>query len=419
MLIRDLFSLSLHNLFLHKIRSLLTSLGIIFGVGSVIAMLAISAGAKKAALSEIEALGIDNIIVYTKDSTAMDSASEESMAVLEYGLTDLDLVNIHKMVNINRVTTARRLRSKVLRGTEQVDVELFWVSPRFVDDVSGQVVKGRWLTPSDYENAESVCVIGRNVKRKMFGMGEQVVIGKTLIVGSGVFRVVGIFENDSDTKIEGFSNLNDAIYIPSTTGLAVYTEYDRTGNQNASVTHHVQYDVFIVKVNDLNVIDHTARRIGALLDETHRIKDWGISVPLNLLRKKEATQNIFTIVMASIAGISLIVGGIGIMNIMLANVYERRKEIGTSRAMGARKADIIRQFLIETVFLTAMGGFIGIALGWGIAFAVTLFSGMPSEVSVLSMVGSMGISAIIGIVFGTYPAWQAANQNPIQALKAE
>jgi putative ABC transport system permease protein len=419
MLVSDLFSLSLHNLFLHKIRSLLTSLGIIFGVGSVIAMLAISAGAKKAALSQIEALGIDNIIVYTKSGNTSEVGADESARVLEYGLTGIDLVNIYKMENINRVTTARLLRAKILRGTDPVDVELFWVSPEILEDVNGQMVSGRWLSAPDYENAASVCVIGRNVKRKMFGMGERSVVGKSIVVAGGVFRIVGTFENNADSNLEGFGDLNDTIFIPSSTGLSVFTEYNRVGNQNSSVTHHVEYDVFIVKVLDLNAIDHTARRIGALLGETHDINDWGISVPLNLLRKKEATQNIFTVVMASIAGISLIVGGIGIMNIMLANVYERRKEIGTRRAMGATKADILRQFLIETVFLTIMGGLLGIGLGCGIAVAVTSLSGMPSEISLISMVGSMGISGVIGVVFGTYPAWQAANQNPIEALKAE
>jgi len=377
-------------------------------------MLAISGGAKKAAIAQIEAMGIDKIIIYTKSGQ-----NENNLHILEYGMTRIDRSNIQKMENINRITTAREVHVKIMRGIDPLDIQFFWVSPHFVEDVNCRLIKGRWLAPSDYKNAATVCVIGKNVRRKLFGLGQKEVMGRNILVAGGAFKIVGVLENNSDTKLEGFNSLNDAIYIPSTTGLGLFTEYTRVGIGDAVKIHHVEYDLFIVKVNDLQVIDHTAKRIAALLGKTHKKKDWGVSVPLNLLRKKEATQNIFTIVMSSIAGISLIVGGIGIMNIMLANVYERRKEIGTRRAIGAKKKDILFQFLIETVFLTVLGGLIGIGLGVGIAAAVTHFSGMPSEVSMWSIVGSMTISGIIGIVFGTYPAWQAANQNPIKALKAE
>ena len=418
-MLRDLYALSFHNLLLHKVRSLLTSLGIIFGVGSVIAMLAISGGAKKAALAQIDAMGIDKIVVYTKAGQDGQGGADSPSRILKYGMTRIDLDNIRKMENIGRVTTARKVRANIVKGTETLDLQLFWVSPHFMEDVNCRMVKGRWLAPPDYENAGTVCVIGKSVKRKMFGLGEKNVVGKSIFIGQGAFRIVGVLENNADTKLEGFNSLNDAIYIPTPTGRGLYSDHARVGAMTSFKIHHVEYDLFIVKVNDLEAIDHTARRIGALLDTTHNTKDWGVSVPLNLLRKKEATQNIFTVVMGSIAGISLIVGGIGIMNIMLANVYERRKEIGTRRAMGARKRDILAQFLIETVFLTVIGGLIGIGLGLGIAAAVTHFSGMPSDVSLWSVVGSMAISAVIGVVFGTYPAWQAANQNPIHALKAE
>ena len=419
MLLRDLYTLSLHNLLLHKIRSFLTSLGIIFGVGSVIAMLAISGGAKQAALAQIDAMGIDKIIVYSKAVNQNEGGASNSSFIMEYGLKYSDIANIEKMDNINRITTVRKVRASILKGIEPLDLELFWVSPFFLEDVNCQLIKGRWLNAADYENTATVCVIGRNVKRKLFGLGEQNVLDQLITVDEGTFKVVGVIENNADTKLEGINNLNDSIFIPTTTGQAIYSDYDQLSKGRNFEVHHVEEDMFVVKVDDLEVIDHTAKRISTYLAQAHETKDWGISVPLNLLRKKEATQNIFTIVMGSIASISLIVGGIGIMNIMLANVYERRKEIGTRRAMGARKKDILSQFLIETVFLTVMGGLIGIALGVGLATIITQFSGMPSIISPLSIVGSVGISGIVGIVFGTYPAWKAANQNPIKALKAE
>jgi putative ABC transport system permease protein len=419
MLIRDLYYLSLHNLLLHKIRSFLTSLGIIFGVGSVIAMLAISGGAKNAALDQIAALGIDNIIVFTKSLKKPGGSESDPSRTLDYGLTHVDLKNIEKMENIRHITSIRNGRLQITRGVDVLDVEMFWVTPDFLKDLNCSIVRGRWLAPPDFKNAAPVCVIGRDVKRKLFNLGETEIIGRILHVPFGAFIIVGILENNAGTSIEGINSINDSIYIPSTTGRKVFSEYTAETGPRMLKIHHVEHDIFIVKVKDTQVIDHTARRITSLLNKTHDDKDWGIHVPLSLLKQKEQTQNIFTIVMGSIAAISLIVGGIGIMNIMLANVYERRKEIGTRRAMGAKKKDILFQFLIETVFLTVMGGVAGIGLGIGLSAAVTRFSGMPSDVSMWSIVGSITISGIVGVLFGTYPAWQAANQNPIDALKAE
>lgn len=419
MLIRDLYYLSLHNLLLHKIRSFLTSLGIIFGVGSVIAMLAISGGAKKVALDQIAALGIDNIIVYTKILKKTGGSDSDASRTLNYGLTHLDLKNIMKMDNIAHVTSIRNGRLRITRGIDPVDVEMFWVTPHFLSDLNCEIVKGRWLALPDFKNAMPVCVIGRDVKRKIFNLGEKNIIGKTIFVPGGAFKIVGILENNNGTTIEGIKNINDSIYIPSSTGRKTFSEYTLETGPHMLKIHHVEHDILIIKVKDTRVIDHTAKRVSSLLAKTHKEKDWGVHVPLSLLKQKEQTQNIFTIVMGSIAAISLIVGGIGIMNIMLANVYERRKEIGTRRAMGAKKRDILFQFLIETVFLTVLGGIAGIGLGFGLSSAVTHFSGMPSAVSMASIIGSITISGIVGVVFGTYPAWQAANQNPIQALKAE
>ena len=418
MLLRDVYSLSLHNLFLHKVRSLLTSLGIIFGVGSVIAMLAISGGAKKEALAQIEAMGVDNIIVYSKESTVEEGG--EQGWVSSYGLTHTDKMNIHNMDNIKSIITARNTRVKIRKGTKQLDLQLVAVTDNFMDETNTKRVAGRWLSPADYHNSSTVCVIGRNVKRKMFNLGEKNIIGKTISVAGAAFKIVGIVENTAGTKLDNLYSPNDLIYIPTTTSSKIFSDNAREISQSSFKVTHIEYDLFIVKVKNIALIDNTAKRIKNYLSKTHtKSKDWGINVPLDLLKQREATQNIFTIVMGSIAAISLIVGGIGIMNIMLANVYERRKEIGTRRAIGAKKKDILYQFLIETVILTIMGGMIGIALGLGLAFAVTYFSGMPSEVSWWSVVGSITISGIVGIVFGTYPAWQAANQNPIDALKAD
>ena len=194
--------------------------------------------------------------------------------------------------------------------------------------------------------------------------------------------------------------------------------YD-TSSRNP-VVEDVDFDTFIVQVRDVSYIDYTSKRIAAYMSKVHsETKDWTMLVPLDLLKQQEATQNIFTIVMSSIAGISLLVGGIGIMNIMLANVYERRKEIGTRRALGAQKGDIIKQFLFETIFLTSLGGGTGVALGVFIAKMVTLYADMPTAFSIWFIVLALVISAVIGVLFGTYPAWKAAQQNPIEVLRSE
>ena len=410
----DLVYLSLHNLLLHKARSLLTSLGVIFGVGSVIAMLGISAGAKKKALDQIGSMGIDNIILYAKELDKFsnkDSNENIKTYIKSYGLTDSDRANILSMDNIKRISNARNARVSILKGINRTNIDLFWVSQNFAQDAKCQVVQGRWFTPPDYREAQKVCVIGKNVKRRLFGIGEKEILGRTIRAGDILFQIVGVLENIKGTKLESVDSLNDSIYIPEETGLSFFSKFKGST--------HVDHDLFVVKVKSLAHIDHTAKRIRSLLEKSHPKKDWGITVPIQLLKQAEATQNLFTLVMGSIAGISLLVGGIGIMNIMLANVYERRKEIGTRRAIGAQKKDILLQFLVETVFLTMIGGGLGIGLGIGLTALITHFSGMPAVISPWSIIGSIAVSTIVGILFGTYPAWQAANQNPIEALKAE
>lgn len=423
MLVQDLFRLSLHNLLLHKVRSSLTSLGVIFGVGSVIAMLSISEGAKKQALTQIEAMGIDKILIYSKKpslSGKNESDSANASITEQYGLTGIDMQKIRQMDNVERITLARDTRKKILKGTTRVDLLLVATGIEFLDDSGSQMLNGRWFSPLDFKRSAEVCVIGKNVKRKLFNLQEKSILGDIIKIEDSAFRVVGILENNIGTQYPGINSPNDMIIIPDSTGLALFGFYSsqREGNQTRII--NVEYDLFLVKIADIEYIDDTSKRIAAYLTKVHRtVKDWDMVVPLDLLKQKEQTQKIFTIVMGSIAGISLIVGGIGIMNIMLANVYERRKEIGTRRALGALKIEILMQFLIETVFLTTLGGMLGVGLGMGISQLVTYFAEWPTIFSLWSIVVSLLISALTGIIFGTYPAWKAAQQNPIEVLRAE
>ena len=422
MLVRDLFRLSLHNLLLHKVRSILTSLGVIFGVGSVIAMLAVSEGAKRSALAQIEAMGIDKIILFSK-RPPLEGRSEgsENASVMErYGLTERDVSHISRMDNVERITGVFDARKKVLKGLQRTDLKLVGCDYRFLEDSSARIEKGRWFSPVDFKNESNVCVIGKNVKRKLFSIGRTDIVGDTLRIEDGVYRIIGSLSNEDGTQYPEVGGQNDMILIPMSTARAKFKDYtyQREGRQ-FKITR-IAYDLFLVKVNDTSYIDNTSKRIAAYLEKVHdETRDWGMVVPLELLKQREQTQNIFTIVMGSIAGISLVVGGIGIMNIMLASVYERRKEIGTRRALGAQKSDILLQFLIETVFLTSTGGVAGILLGVGIARTITYYSGMPTVYSLWSILLSLAISSLVGVIFGTYPAYKAAQQNPITVLRSE
>lgn len=421
MKLSDQISLSFTNLMLHKIRSILTSLGIIFGVGSVIAMLSISEGAKREALAQIESMGVDNIILSTRKPPPMgkDLSDNTNNSNYEtYGLTEVDRQHILHMDNVGTIATARNSRKPILKGTTRLNVNLFGVTNDFMQVTRSEIVQGRWLSPVDRDR--NVCVLGINARRSLFSIQDRKVVGKIIGIGDEAYRIVGVLENTKGTTVNGLGSPNDAIFITKEASDAVYgkTSFQRISGRTSIEV--VEYDCFVVKVLDVSYIDYTARRISAFLDKKHdNIQDWEMVVPLDILKQREQTQNIFTIVMSSIAGISLLVGGIGIMNIMLANVYERRKEIGTRRALGAQKGDIIRQFLFETIFLTSIGGFIGVCLGLLIAKIVTQYANWPVAFSIWFILLALLISAVIGIIFGTYPAWKAAQQNPIDVLRSE
>jgi putative ABC transport system permease protein len=423
MLVNDLFRLSFHNLLLHKIRSFLTSLGIIFGVGSVISMLAISEGAKRQSLSQIEAMGIDKIIVFSKKPPVIGKtgSSSEGGMTENFGLNQMDLSNLRHFDNVDRITTVRNSRKKIMKGTTRLDMLLISADTSFLDDSKSKLVDGRWLNDIDNAGNSNVCVIGKNVKRNLFSIEKTGILGSTVRIENAIFNIVGIIENNIGTQLPELNSPNDMIIIPVSTSNSIFGYNAYTGQSRHQLTiTYIEFDIFIIKVANIAFIDDTAKRIKGYMDKTHqKEKDWGIIIPYELLKQREQTQNIFTVIMGSIAGISLLVGGVGIMNIMLANVYERRKEIGTRRALGAKKRDILSQFLIETVFLTLLGGTIGIIMGVAISEGVTHYAEWPTVYSFWSFALSFMISGLVGVIFGTYPAWKAAQQNPIDVLRSE
>lgn len=422
MLISDLYRLSFHNLLQHKVRSGLTSLGVIFGIASVIAMLAISEGARIESLSQIQSMGINNVIIYTKEPSVVGkgASSTDSNIVNEFGITKVDIEHLELLDNIDKITTVTDSRQNILSGTTLLDLKLIGVEPNFLGTCAARLIKGRWLSTVDNKNLSRVCVVGRNVKRKYFGLGELDIIGKSIAAKDSVWTIVGVVEDDTGTELANMGSINNMVLVPSETLIQEKDGYSYSlKRRNTSITI-VRYDAVIAQMKELRFINNTASRITNYMNKAHKkSKDWDIIIPYSLFKQRQKTQQIFTIVMGSIAGISLIVGGVGIMNIMLASVFERRKEIGTRRALGAKKTEILMQFLVETVTLTALGSLVGIATGIALAQSVAFYAGWPVVYSYWIMLAAFFIACTIGIVFGTYPAMKAAAQNPIDVLRTE
>lgn len=421
MLKKDLVRLAFHNIFLHKVRSSLTSLGIIFGVASVIAMLSISEGAKRESLAQIESMGTDKILLFSRKPAAIHSGSSTDTGMVQkYGITENDFNSIRIFENVSQITTARNARKKIMRGTSPVRAKVVAVSDDFPIDAKIKIIEGRWLSQRDKNNKIPTCVIGKNLKKSLFSLEKQNIVGEYLKAEYNIFKIVGICENVSGTEFPELGSPNDMLLIHQDTSDAIFgrNSYTMKSSRQFDI-EDIDYDLLIIKIKDLSYIDNTAKRIKSYMEKTHKQEDWGITIPYELLKQREKTQNIFTLIMSSIAGISLLVGGIGIMNIMLANVYERRKEIGTRMALGAKKKDILYQFLLETIVLTLTGGSIGVLIGVLISEAVTFYADWKVVFTFWSFALSFVISTLIGVIFGTYPAWKASQQNPIEILRTE
>jgi putative ABC transport system permease protein len=389
----------------HAFRSLLAMLGVVLGVAAVVGMLAVSEGARVESVERIQRQGVDNIILHSERPLANATGGE---TVYSYGITTKDIAHFNGVFdNIKKVVPVVELRQTIYADGKPTDVVLMGVGPGFLAiSRSGNAdPRGRWITEADGTTASLVCSVGVNAARKLFGLEDP--IGKVVTVSGSSYGVVGLLNNPLHSKLAGKHDINNLVYVDYETLLSVY-------NRDAL---QVVADYVYVQVEDLNYLKNTADRIRTYLAETHELPDYTISVPYELLLAEQATQRVFAVVMGSIAAISLLVGGIGIMNIMLANIYERTKEIGTLRALGAQRQTILAQFLFEAVTLTGVGGLLGVAIGFLIATLIKYSAGMPTIVTPASVIVALGVSIFTGIIFGTHPAWKAANLSPIEALR--
>lgn len=412
-------SLGIENLLLHKLRSFLTMLGVVFGVGSVVAMLSVGEGASKEALSQIRKLGSNNIIISSIKSMDEESTTSTHSFMSIYGLTYEDHIRIAESFStIKQAAPVKLIRKESRLGERVMELRVVGTKPVWFDLVPRAIIAGRVLMASDEEDQVAVAVLTEFGARKL--LATQSTIGQSIRIGSDYFEVVGIVQSESG--LAGNIQIPDQqvdAYIPIEVARKYFGDVVSRRTAGSREREKVELHQIIVQVDDSANVESTAKGIEAMLGYFHKKKDYLISVPLALLRQAEATKRRFNIVLGSIAGISLLVGGIGIMNIMLASVTERTREIGIRRAIGAKRKQIISQFLVETIVLSTIGGLIGIGVGVFIPWLITYFSGMPTVVTPESIVLPLIISAGIGIVFGLYPAIRAANVDPIIALRHE
>jgi putative ABC transport system permease protein len=411
--------LGIEDLLLHKLRSFLTTLGIVFGVGSVVAMLSVGEGASKEAMDQIRKLGSNNIIVSSIKSIEEESTSTTHSHLSIYGLTYDDYTRVAETFKVIRKTAPVKLIRKEGRlGERALELRIVGTTPIWFELVQRPIVAGRVLMASDDNERAPAAVLTEFGARKL--LAAENTIGQTLKIGSDRFEIVGIVKSESGQA--GNIQIPDQevdVYIPINVARTYFGDIIARMTSGTQERELVELHQMIVQVNSIEDVEPTAKGIEDMLNRFHKKKDYLVSVPLALLRQAEATKRTFNIVLGSIAGISLLVGGIGIMNIMLASVTERTREIGIRRAIGAKRRQIISQFLIETVVLSIIGGLIGIGLGVLVPSLITYFAGMPTVITVASIVLPLVISFGVGIIFGLYPAVRAAKVDPIVALRHE
>ncbi|MBL4698504.1 MAG: ABC transporter permease [Phycisphaerales bacterium] len=411
--------LGIKSLMLHKMRSILTMLGMVFGVGAVIAMLAVGEGASKEALDQILRLGADNIIITSQKSS--DQAARGSMQVRMniYGLLYDDVERISESFDtVERTVPAKLIRGSGRVGSRTLELRLVGTTPNWFELVKREVLVGRVMLDRDMESTSNVVVLTEHGARKL--LAGRSTRGAQVRINQGIFDVIGVIKSEStDTGAMQTPDEDIDAYIPLNVAIERFGDITTTRSSGSRSREMVELHQLIVQVDSIDNVESTAAGIERVLSMFHPKKDYKMSVPLALLRQAEATQRTFNIVLGSIAGISLLIGGIGIMNIMLASVTERTREIGIRRAIGARRKQIIVQFLIETVVLSVTGGFIGIGIGILIPWLITMFADMPTVVTLWSVLLSVVISIGVGVVFGMYPAMRAANLDPIVALRHE
>jgi putative ABC transport system permease protein len=434
----------------NQVRSLLTALGIIFGVAAVIAMLAIGNGAQQEILNQIKLVGVNNIVikpvVEQEEEKVTEEVGQKEKKKFSPGLTIRDVRSIEKVVpGLSSISPEIILDSYAVRNGLRRSAKLVGVEPVYFDLYNFTLFEGQIFNEEQQRLGAPVCIVGHSISAKFFPTENP--IGKSIKVGQQWLTIVGVlaerFVSESSMSKLGIRNFNMDIYVPLQTVLIRYKDRDKitaealrlaamqsrgmffSSGSNDSQSelekkNYHQLDRLVIQVKETNQLTSTAEIISRLLERRHYdVVDYEIEIPELLLKQQQRTNDIFNYVLGAIAGISLLVGGIGIMNIMLASVLERIKEIGLRLSIGAKKSDIVQQFLFEAIMISITGGLIGVVLGISMAVIVSEVADIPTIVSFTSILLSFGVAATVGLIFGIAPARRAASQDPITSLRYE
>lgn len=453
------FYIAVEAVLANQVRSLLTALGIIFGVAAVIAMLAIGNGAQSEILEQIELVGVNNIIVkpiVEQVEQSLGDAEEDDKSKFSPGLKLLDVESIESRIpGVKKISPEILLETYIIKNGIRRSSKLVGVEPSYFEVANFELNDGKMFSEKQLEKGAPVCIIGKGIQTKFFPQENP--IGKKIKVGAQWLEVVGILKERyiSDKAISnlGIRDYNMDVYTPIQTVLIRYVNRDlvtgsglkknfgtggmiffggrgggisigggssSSSDDDSGPSNYHQIDRLVVQVDQSDKLNSTAEVLSRMLERRHfGVVDFEITIPELLLKQQQRTQNIFNIVLAAIAAISLLVGGIGIMNIMLASVMERIKEIGLRLSIGAKKVDIVSQFLFEAVLISVTGGIVGVILGIVLAYGVSSIADFPTEISFTSIIISFGVAATVGLIFGITPAKRAASQDPITSLRHE
>jgi putative ABC transport system permease protein len=444
------FSIALDAILANKLRSLLTALGIIFGVAAVIAMLGIGAGAQEEILEQIKLVGVNNIIISPVVEQSEEDLTTEQTAASQKpkfspGLSMQDVQSIQAIVpGVSTMSPEIIMNKYIIKNGLRRSAKLVGVENSYFQVANFKLAQGSLFNRQQVKDGAPVCIIGKSIEDRFFS--EENPLGKLIKVGHQWLRVIGVLERRLITKENinrlGIRDYNMDVYVPINTMLIRYRDRslitkkmieaanrrmvsreeqaETSGEEFKEQRNYHQLDRLVIQADETESLTKLADVISRMLERRHAgVIDYEIAIPELLIKQQQRTNQIFNVVLGALAGISLLVGGIGIMNIMLASVMERIKEIGLRLAVGAKKSDIIWQFLFEAMLISLAGGLIGVLLGVLIAVGISRIADIPTVITLSSILLSFGVAAGVGLIFGIAPARKAASQDPITSLRYE